>query len=108
MHTATSATERVLSYLLEQQAAVTRPMIAAACEVSRPTVFTAIERLVELGLVEDIGQMSGRPGRSATLFQMSPTAGASLGRRSTEAATGQQRGESGGTSGGEEPPTRET
>ena len=96
MHTATSATERVLSYLLEQQAAVTRPMIAAACEVSRPTVFTAIERLVELGFVEDIGQMSGRPGRSATLYQMSPTAGAvaavDIGGSNTRVAVADVRG----------------
>lgn len=96
MHTATSATERVLSYLLEQQAAVTRPMIAAACEVSRPTVFTAIERLVELGLVYDIGQMSGRPGRSATLYQMSPTAGVvaavDIGGSNTRVAVADVRG----------------
>jgi glucokinase len=86
----------VLSYLLEQQAAVTRPMIAAACEVSRPTVFTAIERLVELGLVEDVGQMSGRPGRSATLYQMSPTAGAvaavDIGGSNTRVAVADVRG----------------
>jgi predicted NBD/HSP70 family sugar kinase len=96
MHPATSATERVLSYLLEQQAAVTRPMIAAACEISRPTVFTAIERLVELDLVEDIGQMSGRPGRSATLYQMSPTAGAvaavDIGGSNTRVAVADVRG----------------
>jgi glucokinase len=96
MHTMTSATERVLSYLLEQRAAVTRPMIAAACEVSRPTVFAAIERLVVLGLVEDIGQMSGRPGRSATLYQMSPTAGAvaavDIGGSNTRVAVADVRG----------------
>ena len=75
MHTATSAVERVLSYLLDQSTAVTRPMIATACRLSRPTVFTAIERLEELGLVDGIGQMSGGPGRSATLYEMSSAAG---------------------------------
>jgi glucokinase len=75
MRTATSAVERVLSHLIEQESAVTRPMIATACQISRPTVFAAIERLVGLGLVDGIGQMSGRPGRSATLYEMSSTAG---------------------------------
>jgi glucokinase len=75
MEKATSGVERVLSHLLEQQSAVTRPMVAAACRLSRPTVFTAVERLVELGLVHHTGQLSGKPGRSATLYEISPAAG---------------------------------
>ncbi len=72
---AVSGTEQVLSYLLEQQSVVTRPMVATACGLSRPTVFAAIERLVELGMVHDTGQLSGQPGRSATLYEVSPSAG---------------------------------
>lgn len=75
MEKTTSGVERVLSHLLEQQSAVTRPMVAAACRLSRPTVFTAVERLVELGVVHDTGQLSGKPGRSATLYEISPEAG---------------------------------
>ena len=75
MHKATSGMEQVLSYLLEEQSVVTRPMVANACGLSRPTVFTAIERLVELGMVHETGQLSGKPGRSATLYEVSPTAG---------------------------------
>ena len=97
MQAATSATERVLSYLLDQTSAVTRPMIATACQVSRPTVFAAIERLVEIGLVDGIGQMSGRPGRSATLYEMSPAAGVlaavDIGGSNTRAAITDVRGQ---------------
>ena len=75
MKKATSGLEQVLSYLLEQQSVVTRPMVASACGLSRPTVFAAMERLVELGMVHDTGQLSGRPGRSASLFEVSSSAG---------------------------------
>jgi glucokinase len=75
MNRAASSQERVLSYLLDQESVVTRPMVATACDLSKPTVFTAFERLVELGLVHDAGQLSGRPGRSATLYEIAPDAG---------------------------------
>ena len=75
MKRAASGVERVLSYLLDQETVVSRPMVASACGLSKPTVFTAFERLVQLGLVHDTGQLSGRPGRSATLYEVSPNAG---------------------------------
>jgi glucokinase len=75
MKMATSGLEQVLSHLLDQQSAVTRPMVAAACGLSRPTVFAAVERLLDLGVVADVGQRSGKPGRSATLYEVSRTAG---------------------------------
>jgi glucokinase len=71
----TSGVGRVLSHLLEQHSPVTRPMVATACGLSRPTVFAAVDRLVELDLVRDAGQLSGSPGRSAALYEVSPTAG---------------------------------
>ena len=37
-----STVQRVLAHLLEQDRPVTRPEIAAALELSRPTIFTAI------------------------------------------------------------------
>ncbi len=97
MRTASSAAERVLSHLLEQQAALTRPMMATACELSRPTVFAAISRLEELDLVRNIGQRSGGPGRSATLYEVSPAAGVlaavDIGGSNTRAAVTDVRGQ---------------
>jgi predicted NBD/HSP70 family sugar kinase len=46
----------------------TRPEIAAACGLSRPTVFGAIDRLEALGLAARVGRRSGAPGRSAALY----------------------------------------
>jgi glucokinase len=73
--TVTSGVGRVLSHLLDQESAVTRPMVATACGLSRPSVFAAMERLVERGVVQEAGQLSGSPGRSATLYEVSPSAG---------------------------------
>jgi predicted NBD/HSP70 family sugar kinase len=70
-----SSAQRVLSYLLEQQEPVTRPSIAAALALSRPTVFAAVDRLQVAGLVEEVGQLSGKPGRSAMLCQVGLSAG---------------------------------
>jgi len=75
MQDVTSGVGRVLSHLLDQQSPVTRPMVAAACGLSRPSVFAAVERLVDHGVVREAGQLSGNPGRSATLFEVSPSAG---------------------------------
>jgi predicted NBD/HSP70 family sugar kinase len=70
-----SSAERVLSFLLTHDATATRPEMADACDLSRPTVLAAVERLEELGLVEAVGQRSGLPGRSAALYEVSRRAG---------------------------------
>ena len=70
-----SGVQRVLTNLLDQAEPVTRPSIANSCELSRPTVFAAVARLQKLGLVEAVGQRSGKPGRSAALYQVSSAAG---------------------------------
>lgn len=70
-----NSAQRVLAHLLEQQTAVTRPEIGSACHLSRPTVLAAVERLELAGLVMTVGQRSGLPGRSASLFEVSPDAG---------------------------------
>lgn len=62
-------------FMLEQSEPVTRPLVATACALSRPTVFAAIARLVDAGLVEVVGQRSGNPGRSAALYQVAQAAG---------------------------------
>lgn len=58
----------VLRHLLGTPEPQTRPELAAACHLSRPTVFAAMERLEVLGLVAPVAQRSGLPGRSASLF----------------------------------------
>jgi glucokinase len=74
-----SSAQQVLAFLLEQAEAVTRPQAALACELSRPTVFAAMARLVELGLVAETGQRSGLPGRSASLYEVPAEAGLVVG-----------------------------
>ena len=74
-----SSAQKVLSFLLEQGQPVSRPEIALACDLSRPTVFAAIERLSELDLVTDVGQRVGLPGRSASLYEVSDRAGVGIG-----------------------------
>jgi glucokinase len=75
MESGESSRARVLGFLLEQGEPVTRPEVASACGLSRPTVFTAVQHLQEAGLVAETGQRVGTPGRSATLYQVAPTAG---------------------------------
>lgn len=70
-----SGVHRVLAFLLEQQRPATRPDMARACNLSRPSVFTAIARLEQQGIVTASGQLSGMPGRSATLYEVSRSAG---------------------------------
>src|SRR3954447_11053198 len=74
-----SSAQRVLSHLLTQSQPASRPEIALACDVSRPTVFAAVERLTELGLVTDVGRRVGLPGRSAALCERSRQAGSAVG-----------------------------
>ena len=65
-----SSAQKVLTFLLGQHEPVTRPEVAHACHLSRPTVFTAMERLEDLQLVSEVGQRSGVPGRSASLYEV--------------------------------------
>jgi len=65
-----SSAQKVLTFLLGQLDPVTRPEVALACHLSRPTVFTAIERLEDLQLVSEVGLRSGVLGRSASLYEL--------------------------------------
>ena len=66
---------RLLAWLLDQEGPVTRPAVALALGLSRPTVFAAMDRLESAHLVEIVGVDSGRPGRSAALYRVSRDAG---------------------------------
>lgn len=71
-----SSADQVLDVLLHQAEPVTRPFLATACGLSRPTIFAAIQQLEGRGLVRAVGQQSGTPGRSATLYEVPEGAGA--------------------------------
>ncbi|MBP2330500.1 putative NBD/HSP70 family sugar kinase [Kibdelosporangium banguiense] len=66
----------------------TRPQLAAACELSKPTVSTAVAELEALRLVERNGTAFGATGRSAAVYQLGPEAGYALAidRGSTQVA----------------------
>lgn len=74
-----TSAQKVLSFLLGQVQPASRPEIALACDLSRPTVFAAIERLTDLGLVSDVGHRVGLPGRSASLYDVAPRTGTVIG-----------------------------
>lgn len=78
MEAGQSSKQRVLDWLLHQDHPVTRPEIADACGLSRPTVFAAVQQLEAQGLVHQTGQRSGSPGRSAALYEVAAGAGTVL------------------------------
>ena len=93
---ARSSAQKVLTFLPGQQEPVTRPEVALACHLSRPTVFTAIERLEDLQLVNEVGQRSGMLGRSASLYELRAdaalVAGVDIGGSNLRVALGDARG----------------
>lgn len=65
----------VLERLLDDGQPRTRAELAAACGLSRPTVFAAVDRLHRSGLVAPAGRRSGVPGRTATLYHVPASVG---------------------------------
>jgi predicted NBD/HSP70 family sugar kinase len=66
----------------------TRPQLAAACALSKPTVSAVVAELESLRLVERNGTAYGTTGRSAAVYQLGPAAGyvLSVDRGSTQVA----------------------
>jgi predicted NBD/HSP70 family sugar kinase len=58
---------------------ITRPEIAAATKLSKPTVSSAVSRLVEEGLVRAAGTRTGQRGRKPVAYVVSPRAGLVVG-----------------------------
>jgi predicted transcriptional regulator len=52
----------------------TRPQLAAACALSKPTVSAVVAELESLRLVERNGTAYGTTGRSAAVYQVGPAA----------------------------------
>jgi predicted NBD/HSP70 family sugar kinase len=70
--------------------------VALACRLSRPTVFSAMARLQDQQLVQDVGQRSGTLGRSASLYEVRTdaalVAGVDIGGSNLRVALGDARG----------------
>ena len=58
---------------------ITRPEIAAATNLSKPTVSAAVSRLVQEGLVRAAGTRAGQRGRKPVAYVVSPRAGVVVG-----------------------------
>src|SRR5215470_11508433 len=58
---------------------ITRPEIAAATNLSKPTVSAAVSRLVQEGLVHPAGTRAGQRGRKPIAYVVSPRAGVVVG-----------------------------
>jgi predicted NBD/HSP70 family sugar kinase len=54
---------------------VSRPQLAQATGLSKPTISLALANLERAGLVRHVGQSSGNSGRAALLYEMRPEAG---------------------------------
>jgi predicted NBD/HSP70 family sugar kinase len=91
-----SSAQKVFTFLLDHLEPVTRPEVALACQLSRPTVFSAMARLEHLQLVQEVGQRSGMLGRSASLYEVRTdaalVAGVDIGGSNLRVALGDARG----------------
>ena len=91
-----SSAQKVLTFLLGQLDPVTRPEVALACQLSRPTVFSAMARLEDMQLAQEVGQRSGVLGRSASLYEVGADAalvvGLDIGGSNLRVALGDARG----------------
>src|SRR5262245_11422474 len=54
---------------------VSRPQVAKATGLSKPTVSLALADLERTGLVRVVGHRTGRAGRAALLYEIHPEAG---------------------------------
>jgi predicted NBD/HSP70 family sugar kinase len=88
MATALSESARQVFGALAAQVKATRPQLAAACALSKPTVSAAMAELEAAGLAERNGTAYGQTGRSAAVYRLGPQAGYVLGvdRGSTQVA----------------------
>src|SRR6201985_2975282 len=54
---------------------ITRPEIATATDLSKPTVSAAVSRLEAAGLIRDAGRRAGHRGRQPVAYMVSKQAG---------------------------------
>lgn len=71
-------TDRLVMDALLAEGAATRPDLARATGVSKPTVSESVRRLEALGLAVEAGKRSGGRGRSGVRYELSPGLGIAL------------------------------
>ena len=86
--TVLSESARQVFVALAGHGRATRPQLAAACALSKPTVSAAMAELEAADLARRNGTAYGQTGRSAAVYQLGPQAGYVLGvdRGSTQVA----------------------
>jgi predicted NBD/HSP70 family sugar kinase len=67
--------ERAVFERIRQLGPVSRPQLANATGLSKPTISLALADLERWGLVRAVGHRSGNTGRAAILYEMRPDAG---------------------------------
>lgn len=67
--------ERAVFERIRQLGPVSRPQLAEATGLSKPTISLALANLERSGLVRDVGLRTGNAGRAALLYEMRPDAG---------------------------------
>ena len=67
--------EQAVLETIFRQGPITRPEIAAATNLSKPTVSAAVSRLEHGGLVRAAGRRGGQRGRKPLAYVVSPRAG---------------------------------
>src|SRR5262245_765836 len=67
--------ERAVFERIRQLGPVSRPQLAQATGLSKPTISLALADLERWGLVRPVGHRSGNTGRAAVLYEIRPEAG---------------------------------
>ncbi|MDX6346867.1 MAG: hypothetical protein QOF84_1657 [Streptomyces sp.] len=73
-----SDSARAVFAVLAEAGSATRPQLAAACGLSKPTVSLAMAELETAGLAARSGTANGGTGRSAAVYRLGPRAGCVL------------------------------
>src|ERR1700716_2106237 len=71
--------EQAVLETIFREGPITRPEIAAATSLSKPTVSSAVSRLEPAGLVHAVGTRPGQRGRSPVAYMVSDRAGFVIG-----------------------------
>ena len=81
---------RTILEQIQRTGPVSRAQVARDSGLSKPTVSLGLTALLDAGLVREVGRSSGRPGPSAVLYELDPSAGwvvgIDVGRRRVRAA----------------------
>lgn len=89
--------ERLLMDRLRETGVSSRVELARATGLSKPTVSAAIEGLIDAGLAQQVGELSGKPGPVSALYDMNTRSafvlGVDIGREWIRVAVADLRGD---------------